>query len=85
VTVRENQSPSADIRVDSLFVNCGEVVRFRSSPRTPRKTSSHTLGPQRRRHGGLHCLEPVFVYRRGGDYQVTLTVTDELANTTPTY
>ena len=82
VTVRENQSPSADIRVDSLFVNCGEVVRFRSESSDPEEDKL-TYAWDLNGDGTVDSTasNPSFVYRRGGDYQVTLTVTDELANT----
>ena len=82
VTVRENQPPIADIRVDNLFVNCGEVVRFRSESTDPEKDKL-TYAWDLNGDGTVDSTasNPSYVYRRGGDYQVTLTVTDELANT----
>ncbi len=82
VTVRQNMPPDAKIRVDSPFVNCGEVVRFRSESTDPENGRlEHAWDLNGDGATDSTATNPSFVYRRGGDYLVTLTVTDEKGNT----
>ena len=78
VTVKQNQPPEAKILVSSLFWQTGELVSFKDGSTDPEgdrldyawdldgdgRTDSNTANP---RHA----------YNREGNYQVSLTVTDE--------
>ena len=82
VTVRKNNPPDAKIRVDTMFVTCGEIVRFRSDstdPESGRLTSAWDLNGDGTTDSTVS--NPSYVYRTGGNYQVTLTVTDDHGQT----
>ncbi|UCC93554.1 MAG: PKD domain-containing protein, partial [Thermoplasmata archaeon] len=78
VTVKQNQPPEAKILVQTLFVQAGELVTFTSDSDDPEgakldyawdldgdgKTDSNVANPR-------------YTYDREGNYQVTLTVTDD--------
>jgi PKD repeat protein len=82
VTVRKNNAPDAKIRVDTMFVSCGEIVRFRSEstdPESGRLTYAWDLDGDGTTDSSVS--NPSYVYRTGGNYQVTLTVTDDHGQT----
>jgi len=82
VTVRRNNPPDAKVRPDTLFVSCGEIVRFRSEstdPESGRLTYAWDLNGDGTTDSSVS--NPTYVYRTGGNYQVTLTVTDDHGQT----
>jgi PKD repeat protein len=78
VTVNQNQDPKAKIVVSTLFVQAGETVKFNQDSEDPegsRLSSAWDLDGD----GAIdsNAAKPSWTYRREGDYQVTLTVTDD--------
>jgi PKD repeat protein len=78
VTIGENQRPEAKIVVTTLFVQTGELVRFKSDSTDPegaRLTYAWDLDGDGQVDS--NAANPSWTYKRGGSYQVTLTVTDD--------
>ncbi len=78
VTVKQNQPPEAKILVTTLFVQAGELVTFTSDSEDPEGASldyAWDLDGDGRTDSTV--ANPRYTYRREGNYQVTLTVTDD--------
>ncbi len=78
VTVMENQPPEAKIRVSTLFVSAGELVSFSSDSTDPEGAKlSHAWDLNGDQVVDSTSSNTKWTYTRSGDYQVTLTVTDD--------
>ncbi len=78
VTVKQNQPPTAKILVTTLFVQAGELVTFTSDSDDPEGAKleyAWDLDGDGRTDSNV--ANPRYVYKREGNYQVTLTVTDD--------
>jgi PKD repeat protein len=78
VTVTQNQPPEAKIRVTTLFVQAGELVSFQSDSEDPEgviEDYAWDLDGDGRTDSNV--ANPRYTYRREGNYQVSLTVTDD--------
>jgi PKD repeat protein len=78
VTVKQNQPPEAKILVTTLFVQAGELVTFTSDSDDPEGAKldyAWDLDGDGRTDSNV--ANPRFTYDREGNYQVTLTVTDD--------
>ena len=78
VTVKQNQPPEAKILVTTLFVQTGELVSFKSDSDDPEGASlDYAWDLDGDGRTDSNTANPRFTYRREGNYQVTLTVTDD--------
>ena len=82
VTVLPNQPPDSKIVVTTLFVQTGELVRFSSDSSDPEGARlSYAWDLDGDGTVDSTSANPRHTYRRQGDYQVTLTVTDDFGQT----
>lgn len=78
VTVKQNQPPDAKILVTTLFVQTGELVSFTSDSEDPEGASlDHAWDLDGDGRTDSTVVNPRYTYRREGNYQVTLSVTDD--------
>jgi PKD repeat protein len=82
ITVQQNLPPDAKILVDTLFVQAGELVRFRSGSTDPEEGKlAHAWDLDGDGVTDSTVSGPIWSYNREGDYQVTLTVKDDKGQT----
>ncbi len=82
VIVGENQAPTAKIVVTNLFVQAGESVKFTSESTDPEGARlDHAWDLDGDGAVDSSSSSPRHTYRREGNYQVTLTVTDDFGQT----
>lgn len=78
VTVRANEAPTAKILVTTLFVQAGELVVFQSGSEDPEgATLTYAWDLDGDGKTDSNAANPRYTYRREGNYQVSLTVTDD--------
>jgi PKD repeat protein len=82
VNVQPNQKPEAKIGFTTLFVQTGESVRYKSDSTDPEGARlSYAWDLDGDGQVDSNAANPSYTYRRGGSYQVTLTVTDDFGQT----
>lgn len=78
VTVKANEPPEAKILVTTLFVQAGELVTFQSGSEDPEgATLTYAWDLDGDGKTDSNAANPRFTYKREGNYQVSLTVTDD--------
>jgi PKD repeat protein len=78
VTVKQNQPPEAKILVTTLFVQAGELVSFTSDSDDPEGAKlDYAWDLDGDGATDSNVANPRFTYHKEGNYQVTLTVTDD--------
>jgi PKD repeat protein len=78
VTIKENQPPTARIQVKTLFWQAGEPVSFQSASEDPEgATLEYAWDLDGDGKTDSNAPRPLWTYHQEGNYQVTLTVTDD--------
>ncbi len=78
ITINKNQPPEARIVVTTIFVQTGELVKFKSDSDDPEGARlKYAWDLDGDGATDSTASSPTWTYRREGDYRVTLTVTDD--------